>query len=64
MLDGTADADGHVEVWCNNLAGLTNLHIVGDVAGVDGGARGTYRTVLAAEGICEFVEHFEVLAIL
>src|SRR3546814_8247905 len=40
VLDRAADADGHVQVRGDDLAGLADLQLVGHVAGVDRGARG------------------------
>jgi len=38
VLDGARDADGNVELGGDDLAGLADLEVVRDVAGVDGGA--------------------------
>src|ERR1700690_3852911 len=39
MLDRAGDADRDVKLRCNNLAGLADLVVVGDEAGIDCGAR-------------------------
>ncbi|KAF1854083.1 hypothetical protein Lal_00005300 [Lupinus albus] len=41
MLDGARDADGDIEVRRDDLAGLADLIVVRDEAGIDGGAAGT-----------------------
>ena len=38
VLDGAGDADGHVYLGRDDLPGLADLHFVGAVAGVEGGA--------------------------
>src|SRR5690606_21550064 len=43
VLDGAADADRHVQLRGDDFSGLTYLHLVGHVTGVDGGARSTHR---------------------
>ena len=40
MLNGPGNAHGHVELRRHDLARLTDLPVVGDHAGVDGGAAG------------------------
>ena len=64
MLDGSADADSDVEIRGDNLASLTDLHVIGDKTSIDSGTRSTNSTVSAAESISELVEHLEVLAVL
>src|SRR3546814_19511423 len=43
-LDRAADADGHVQLRRDDLAGLADLQFVGHVAGVDRCARGADRS--------------------
>src|SRR5690606_21460049 len=52
VLDRAADADGDVQVGGDDLAGLADLQFVGNVAGVDRGARG-------ADGGAELVGEVE-----
>src|SRR5678816_913191 len=54
VLDGTADADGDVELRRDDLAGLTDLPIVRCIPRVD---RGTARTERGPELVCEWREH-------
>ena len=51
MLDGTGNTDGNIEVWRHDLAGLADLIVVRDKAGINGSARG-------ADGRAELVGHF------
>src|SRR3546814_3219484 len=58
VLDRAADADGHVQVRGDDLAGLADLQLVGHVAGVDRGARGADG---GAELVGEVEDDLEVL---
>src|SRR5690606_19532896 len=55
------DADSDVQIWRDDLAGLTDLHVVRHEAGVDGGARCANR---CAEFVGNGVQQLEVVAIL
>src|SRR6185437_1226809 len=59
MLNGAVDADGDIELGRHDLAGLPNLVVVGDEAGIDGGARGTHR---GAELVGHAFEDLEIVA--
>ena len=44
MLDGAGNADRHVQLRRNDLAGLPDLHVVRRVAGIDRRARSAHRS--------------------
>ena len=56
MLDRARDADGEVQVGCNDLSGLADLHVVGHVACVNG-STGSANT--GTHGVCELVDDLE-----
>ena len=57
MLDGAGDADGDVELGGDDLASLADLHVVGDVAGVDGGTGSANTgTELVGQGVEHLLE--------
>src|SRR3546814_4152538 len=58
VLDRAADADGHVQVGGDDLAGLVDLQFFGHVAGVD---RGTGRADGGAALVGEVEDVLEVL---
>jgi len=61
MLNGARNADGDVEFWSNNLAGLADLHVVGDVSGVNSSSGSTNTS---AQLVGKWVQHsLEVLAV-
>lgn len=64
VLYGAADAHGEVQIRGHDFTRLAHLHIIGHVSGVNGGPRGSDRTVLFAQDACEVVENLEVLSIL
>ena len=41
VLDGAGDTANDIQLWRNDLAGLTDLQVVGSVARVHGSARST-----------------------
>src|SRR5690606_33798227 len=52
VLNGTGDADRDVQLRSDDLAGLTDLHVVRHEAGVDGGTRGADGgTQLVGQGV-------------
>src|SRR6185312_6320598 len=57
VLDRAGDADRHVKFGGDDLAGLADLHFVGAVAGVHGGARGADGR---ADPVRELVDDIEV----
>ena len=57
MLDGTGNAEGHVQLGCDDLAGLSDLHVVRHVARVYRGARSADR---GSEAVGEPVQVVEV----
>src|SRR5689334_16124633 len=61
VLDRTGDRDREVQVRRDDLAGLTDLPVGGDHAGVGRGARSAHR---GTEQIGELLEDLEVLAAL
>lgn len=48
MLDSSTDANSNIEIGGNDFASLTNLHVVGDVASINGGAGSTNCAILGA----------------
>lgn len=57
MLDGARDADGDVELGGDDLASLADLHVVGDVAGVNSGTGGANAgTELVGQGVEHLLE--------
>ena len=60
MLDGAGNADGDVEIRCDDLAGLPHLVIIWHKTRVDGRAGSADSRV---EFVGECVDQFEVLAI-
>src|SRR3954462_1838773 len=58
VLDGARDADGDVEVGCDDLAGLADLVVVRRIAGIDRGARGAHR---GTEQVGDALDDVEVL---
>jgi hypothetical protein len=58
MLDGARNADGHVELRRDDLAGLPHLQLVRHVARIHGGARSAHGR---AELVGEAVDELEVL---
>ncbi len=61
MLDGARDTNGDIQLWCNDFAGLANLHIVWYETGVDSGTRSTDSS---AEFVGQRVQVFEVVTVL
>ncbi|VVO42125.1 hypothetical protein PS691_05839 [Pseudomonas fluorescens] len=61
MLDRAGDTDRDVQLWRNDLAGLTDLHVVGYETGVDRGAGSTDRR---AQLVGQGVQVLEVVAVL
>ncbi len=61
MLDRAGDTDRDVQLWRNDLAGLTDLHVVGHETGIDGSARSTNRS---AQLVRQRVEVLEVVTVL
>ena len=62
MLDGAGNADGDVELGGDNFARLADLHVVGHVAGVDGGTGSAHS---GAQFVGKGIEHgFEIVAAL
>ncbi|MNC22428.1 hypothetical protein D3C75_704300 [compost metagenome] len=61
MLDRAGDTDGDVQLWSNDLAGLTDLHVVGYETCVDRGARGPHG---GAQLVGHAVQQLEVVAVL
>src|SRR5690606_2089043 len=61
VLDGTGDAHGDVQLRRNDLAGLTDLHVVGHEAGVHRGAGGAHGS---PQLVGQVVQHLEVVAVL
>ena len=59
MLDGTGDAAGDVEIRGRDLAGLSDLIVVGHIACAHDGARSTDGVEL----LCHSLQHFEVFTI-
>jgi len=57
VLVGAADAGGDVQLGGHHLAGLADLQVVGDPAGVHGGARGAHR---AAQLVGQLLHRLEV----
>ena len=43
MLNSTTDSKGHIKFGIDHLTSLSHLHIMGSVAGIDRGSRGTDR---------------------
>src|SRR5204862_2594337 len=58
VLDRTRDADRDVQLGGDDLAGLSDLHLVGCVTGVHGGARSPYR---GTQLVRQAVEDLEAL---
>ena len=61
MLDRAGDTDGDVQLWRNDLAGLTDLHVVRYETCVDRSARSANSS---AELVGQRVEVFEVVTVL
>merc|ERR1719195_2572753 len=61
MLDGARDSDGYVQFRCDDLPGLTDLHVIGHHAGIDRSPRGADG---GAHLVRQIVEHLEVVAAL
>jgi hypothetical protein len=61
VLDRTRDSDGDVEVWGDDLAGLSDLVVVRHVACIDRCTRSTHRSV---QLVRHRLQHLEVLAAL
>src|SRR5678816_3462874 len=58
VLDRTGNADRHVELRRDDLAGLADLHVVRDVARVHGRARSAHRS---AEALSQAEDDLEVV---
>ncbi len=61
MLNGAGDTNGDIQLWCNDFAGLTNLHVVRHKACVHCSARSAYSS---AEFVGQRVQVFEVVTVL
>jgi hypothetical protein len=61
MLDRAGNTDRNVQLWRNDFAGLTDLHVVRYETCVDCGARSTHSS---AQLVGQGVQVFEVLAVL
>ena len=59
MLDRAGNADRDIKFGGNDLAGLADLVIIGDKAGVDRGARGPDR---GTELVGDLFEQMEIVA--
>ena len=58
MLNGARDTNSDVEFGCDDLAGLPDLHVVGDHAGVHRGPAGSHGR---PQLVGEVVQHPEVV---
>src|SRR5690606_4388496 len=61
MLDRAGNTNGDVQIWSNDLTGLTNLHVVRYETSVN---RCTGCTNSSTDFVGHFVQHLEVVAVL
>ena len=64
MLDRATDTNRDIEVRSDDLASLTDLHVVRTIAGINSSTGRANGTVLAAQSGGKIIQETEVLATL